>query len=99
MSPIASTTTGRLNAGRIQNRRVMSSSSGFGSSSAVIVRGSSAMPQIGQAPGGRCTTSRMHRAGVALTPADEATGGSGSRGLEELFRIRLESPETARLQK
>ena len=48
---------GRLNAAAIQNRRVMSSSSGFGSSSAVIVRGSSAMPQIGQAPGASRTIS------------------------------------------
>ena len=34
-----------------QKRRVMSISSGFGPSSSVTVRGSSAMPQIGQEPG------------------------------------------------
>ena len=38
-------------------RRVMSASSGFGASSSVMVRGSRAMPQIGQAPGASRTTS------------------------------------------
>ncbi len=39
-----------------QKRRDMLSSSGFGSSSPLsdVVRGSSAMPQIGQLPGPRC---------------------------------------------
>jgi hypothetical protein len=51
MSPIASRKTGSPSAAPIQKRRVMSTSSGFGRSSSVAVRGSSAMPQIGQLPG------------------------------------------------
>ena len=45
------TTTGSASTSPIQNRRVMSASSGFGGASAVTSSGSSAMPQIGQAPG------------------------------------------------
>ena len=49
--PISKTTTGSVSASPIQNRRVMSASSGFGPASAVTDSGSSAMPQIGQFPG------------------------------------------------
>ena len=42
----------------------MSTSSGFGPSSTATVRGSSAMPQIGQAPGAGRDDLRVHRAGV-----------------------------------
>jgi hypothetical protein len=48
---MASTSTGRVSTAPIQNRRVISRSSGLGPASAVTVRGSSAMPQIGQLPG------------------------------------------------
>ena len=41
----------------IQKRRVMSTSSGLGPSSAVATIGSSAMPQIGQVPGASRTIS------------------------------------------
>jgi hypothetical protein len=57
MSPIARTNTGRPSAAAIHRRRVMSTSSGFGGSSTVTVRGSSAMPQIGHDPGSLFTTS------------------------------------------
>ncbi len=43
--------TGMASASPIQNRRVMSASSGLGPLSAVTIKGSSAMPQIGQDPG------------------------------------------------
>jgi hypothetical protein len=49
--PISSTKTGTVSASPIQNRRVMSASSGLGPLSAVTTSGSSAMPQIGQFPG------------------------------------------------
>ena len=45
-------------------RRRMSMSSGLGLLGGVTVRGSSAMPQIGQAPGRVANDLRMHRAGV-----------------------------------
>jgi hypothetical protein len=51
---ISSTTTGTVSASPIQNRRVMSSSSGLGPASATTSSGSSAMPQIGQLPGPSC---------------------------------------------
>src|ERR1700674_3164355 len=50
MLPMAIASNGAVSPRLIQNRRVMSRSSGL-SSSAVTVRGSSAMPQIGQFPG------------------------------------------------
>ena len=57
MSPMASRNTGRVSTRLIQNRRVMSTSSGLGGSSAGTVIGSSAMPQIGQSPGSSRTIS------------------------------------------
>jgi hypothetical protein len=57
MSPIARTSSGTVSAAAIHNRRDMSANSGFESSVAVIVLGSSAIPQIGQDPGPRCTIS------------------------------------------
>jgi hypothetical protein len=51
ISPIAITKTGTVRTSPIQNLRVMSESSGFASSSAVAVRGSRAIPQIGHGPG------------------------------------------------
>ena len=51
MSAIVSTKTGAPSTSAIQNRRVMSTSSGFGASLEATTRGSSAIPQIGQAPG------------------------------------------------
>ena len=50
--PIASTRSGTVRTVPTQNRRVKSTSSGFGpSSSRLIVSGSSPMPQIGHDPG------------------------------------------------
>src|SRR4051812_23262767 len=51
MLSIAITNTGTLSARLTQKRRDMSTSSGFTSSSALIVIGSSAIPQMGQLPG------------------------------------------------
>jgi hypothetical protein len=49
---------GNARARPIQNRRVMSTSSGLGPLSAVTSSGSRAMPQIGQVPGPNCRISR-----------------------------------------
>jgi len=61
MLPMAIASKGAVRARLIQNRRVMSRSSGL-SSSTVTVRGSSAMPQIGQFPGSGSHDLGMHRA-------------------------------------
>ena len=62
----------------IQKRRFMSTYSGFGPSSTVTVRGSSAMPQIGQLPGTSRTISgcigQVHS--VFVTTAAEISGSS-----------------------
>ncbi|MGY4328695.1 hypothetical protein ACVWWG_003112 [Bradyrhizobium sp. LB7.2] len=55
--PISSTTAGSASAPPIQNRRVMSASSGLGPLSRLATSGSSAMPQIGQLPGPTWRTS------------------------------------------
>ena len=49
--PISSANTGAVRTSPIQSRRFMSASSGFGDAPAVTTSGSSAMPQIGHAPG------------------------------------------------
>ena len=54
-SPIDRTRIGTLSTAETINRRVKSTSSGFGPSSSDATTGSSAMPQIGQAPGPSCT--------------------------------------------
>ena len=54
---MAISSRGKVNAQLTQNRRVISVNSSLGSSSAVNVRGSSAIPQIGQAAGPRVTIS------------------------------------------
>ena len=56
-SAIASASTGTVSVKPNQNRRVMSTSSGFGPSSPVATTGSSAMPHFGQAPGPTWRTS------------------------------------------
>ncbi|CAM5276486.1 putative protein OS=Afipia felis OX=1035 GN=BN961_04124 PE=4 SV=1 [Afipia felis] len=55
--PISNAKTGSANAKPIQNRRVISTSSGLGPVSVVARTGSSAMPQIGQEPGPTCRIS------------------------------------------
>src|SRR5207245_4667467 len=57
MSPMARASSGSVSTSPIQNRRVMSTSSGSGPSTAPTVRSSSAMPHFGQFPGPRWRTS------------------------------------------
>src|SRR5512146_480860 len=56
-SPIATRRTGTVRKRLTRKRRVMSTSSGFSSSSAAAVRGSRAIPHLGQFPGVSRTTS------------------------------------------
>ena len=77
---MASTKIGSVRAAEIHIRRVMSTSSAFGPSSIVTVRGSSAMPQIAQAPGPSRTISGCigH---VYSTRADGSVERSGSSAM------------------
>ncbi len=61
-----------------QNRRVMSMSSWFGGSSSATVRGSSAMPQIGQTPGSSRTTSGCMGQTYSTLVASTGTAGSSA---------------------
>ena len=83
ISVIAMPNTGSPMAAAIRKRRVMSASSGFGASSCVTARGSSAMPHAGQAPGWSRTTS-----GCIGQVYSTATGGgaanSGSSAMPQL---------------
>src|SRR5438132_8390064 len=49
--PIARMNTGAVNKHAIQNRRLMSTNSGFGPSSSVSITSSKAIPHFGQLPG------------------------------------------------
>ena len=78
ISPMASNRTGTLNARLTQKRRVMSRSSGFSSSTAAV-RGSSAIPQIGHAPGSVRTISGC--IGQVYSTADTGAGCTGSNAI------------------
>ncbi len=77
---IASTRTGIASAVAIHKRRVISISSGLGSSTAEIVRGSSAIPQIGQLPGRSRTISGC----IGQVYSVLATGSAGSSAIPHL---------------
>ena len=79
ISAIAIPSSGTVSARLIQNRRVMSRSSGFSCSTALTVRGSSAMPQIGHVPGpGRTICGCI---GQVYSTRVEGTGVSGSSAI------------------
>ena len=67
----------------IQNRRVMSTSSGLGSSSRLTVRGSRAMPQIGQEPGS-CRTISGCMGQTYSVLVKGAAGAAGSKAMPHL---------------
>ena len=71
---------GSERAALIQNRRVMSTNSGFGASSRVIVLGSKAMPQIGHEPGSSRTISGCIGQTYSVRVAGAASV-SGSRAM------------------
>src|SRR5208282_403050 len=82
MLPMAITSSGAVNARLIQKRRVMSLSSGFASLT-VTVRGSSAMPQMGQLPGSARTTSGCIGQ-VYSVLLEGSAGDSGSSAIPHL---------------
>ncbi len=79
MSAIAIPSSGSVSARLIQNRRVISRSSGFSSASAVTVRRSSAMPQMGHDPGPVRTISGC--IGQVYSTRFAVTGASGSSAI------------------
>ena len=79
MSAMATPSSGAVSTRLIQKRRVMSRSSGFSSASALTVRGSSAIPQIGHAPGPRRTISGCM--GQVYSTRFGVTGASGSSAI------------------
>src|SRR5712692_5585446 len=83
MSDIARKKIGAVSAKQIQNRRVMSISSGFASSSRVTVLGSSAIPQIGQEPGSWRTISGCMGQTYSVF-IEGAEGAAGSRAMPHL---------------
>src|ERR1700687_1295190 len=82
MLPMAIANRGAVRAKLIQKRRVMSRSSGL-SSSTVIVRGSRAMPHIGQLPGSARTISGCMGQVYSVLLAGSA-GDSGSSAIPHL---------------
>ncbi len=79
--PIAMSSSGRASAALIQNRRVMSTSSGLGASSSGTARGSRAMPQIGHSPGPAFTTSGC--IGQTYSVRVAASGIAGSSAIPQ----------------
>jgi hypothetical protein len=78
MSAIASTNTGTPSTSDSQKRLVMSISSGLGPSSSATTRGSSAMPQIGHAPGRSRTISGCIGQVYSVPGAAGASWSAGS---------------------
>src|SRR5579863_2191178 len=77
MSAIATASNGTVSARLTQKRRVMARNSGFSSSIAVTVRGSSAMPQMGHDPGpGRTISGCMGHVYSVRVATDGASGSS-----------------------
>ena len=77
---MASATTGAAPAAAIQARRRMSISSGLGPASADTSSGSSAMPQIGQAPGPSWRTSAsMGQTNIVPGGTGGSARGAGDR--------------------
>src|SRR5215213_9862542 len=82
--PIPSTSTGTASASPIQNRRVMSVSSGLGPESTDTVTGSSAIPQIGQAPGpGRRISGCIGQVHSSASPGPDAAADALGRGYDD----------------
>ena len=85
-SPMAMITKGIVNTALIQKRRVMSLSSGFSSSSRVTVRGSKAMPHLGQLPGSSRTISGCMGQVYSVLVADAGIP-SGSRAMPHFGQL------------
>src|SRR5579864_7695403 len=81
MLPMAMASSGAVSMTLIKKRRVMSRSSGFSSAEAVTVRGSRAMPQIGQEPGSERTI--LGCIGQVYSVRVAETGISGSSAMPQ----------------
>src|SRR6185312_16375538 len=79
---MATTSNGVVSATLLQKRRVMLRNSGFSSSVAVTVRGSSAMPQMGQLPGWSRTIPGCQTQVYSVLV--NAAGNSGSSAMPQL---------------
>src|SRR5205085_7156542 len=73
----AITNRGSVNTTDVQNRRVMSTSSGSGPSCNAGTRGSNAMPQMGQLPGASRMISGCIGHVYSTVPAGSAAGSAG----------------------
>src|SRR6185437_803400 len=82
MSAIAIPSSGTVRTTLTQKRRLISRNSGFSSSTAVTVRGSRAIPQIGQLPGSCLTISGC--IGQVYSTLEDGTGVSGSSAIPQL---------------
>lgn len=94
---------GAVSTALTQKRLVMSVSSGFSSpsSGAVIVRGSSAIPQMGQLPGASRTISGCIGQVYSTAPAPGAAGAVGGAAASDVNRAgsALNRSRQERLQK
>ena len=89
ISPIATASSGAVSNALQRKRRAMSTSSGFSGSCAETVRGSSAMPQMGQSPGRVADDLGVHRAGPAGLGARRGRRlGTGPARLEPRLAAR-----------
>ena len=86
-SAIATTSTGIARIADTQNRRVIFSSSGFVSSSALTSIGSSAIPQIGHDPGSFRTISGCIGQVYSRGPLRDLTGVSVGRTIAPAYRL------------
>jgi hypothetical protein len=83
-SPMAMISRGMVKTKEIQKRRRMSRSSGFSASAAAALRGSRAMPHLGQAPGASCATSGCMGQTHSVLVTGAAGTPAGSRAMPHL---------------
>ncbi len=86
ISPMAMSMTGTVRARLPQNRRLISTSSGFSASSSVMVRGSKAIPHLGQLPGSSETTSGC-MGQIYSTFVPGSIGVSGSKAIPHFGQL------------
>jgi hypothetical protein len=93
MSPMTKASSGSVSTSPIQNRRIIPTSSGSGPSTAPTVRGSSAIPQIGQDPGASRTISGCIGQVHSGRGPDATTGSSLMPHFEQLPGLRWRTSE------
>jgi len=90
MGPIDESSTGSVSNPLTQKRRVMSRSSSLWVSSALTMRGSRAMPQIGHAPGWARTTCGCMGHVYSMRPGEAPLGDATAAGAEPAYFSGLE---------